>query len=135
MSKRWILILVVMLLTLPPAIEMGYNSWKGVAHAGLRSRNQPHSNMKQAQPTVQQNTYSPAAGAASGVYPAPAPQAVPQTAAPSTAAMAIGTVVKSLPAGCTTVAAGGVSYSNCGGTFYRVAFQGSSLVYVVVEKP
>ena len=29
----------------------------------------------------------------------------------------------------------GVSYSDCGGVFYKAAFQGNNLVYVVVEKP
>lgn len=141
MSKRWIPIFVIMLLTLPPAINTGNNSfWKVAtdAHAGpLRSKIQSQSNTKQAQPTVQKDNYStaPPAGAAPGAPPTPATQAVPQTAAPSGAAVPVGTVVQLLPKGCTTVATGGVSYSNCGGTYYRAAFQGSTLVYVAVEKP
>ena len=59
----------------------------------------------------------------------PAPAAPPVTTVP------VGTVVPALPAGCTSVAVSGVNYSDCGGIFYKTAFQGNNLVYVVVEKP
>jgi hypothetical protein len=45
----------------------------------------------------------------------------------------MGTVVAMLPAGCVTTPVGGVEYYNCGGNFYRAAFQGSSLVYVTAQ--
>jgi hypothetical protein len=48
---------------------------------------------------------------------------------------AIGTVVPGLPAGCSPSPKGGVEYYDCGGVFYRSAFQGNSLVYVVVQQP
>ena len=54
---------------------------------------------------------------------------------PVVSAVPIGTVVQTLPAGCTSVVVNGVSYSDCGGAFYKAAFQGNNLVYVVVEKP
>lgn len=44
---------------------------------------------------------------------------------------ALGTVVQTLPGGCTASPRGGVEYYDCGGVFYRAAFQGSNLVYVV----
>lgn len=56
-------------------------------------------------------------------------------AEPATSGSPIGTVVQTLPADCEPVVAEGIRYSNCGGTYYRAAFQGSNLVYVVVEKP
>jgi len=56
--------------------------------------------------------------------PAPAPSGVP-----------IGTVVHVLPAGCVSVVVGGVDYSDCGGAFYKAAFSGNNLVYVVVQNP
>ena len=56
--------------------------------------------------------------------PAPAPSGVP-----------IGTVVQALPAGCSSVVVNGVNYSDCGSVFYKAAFQGNNLVYVVVQKP
>jgi hypothetical protein len=46
---------------------------------------------------------------------------------------AIGSVVSVLPAGCTPVTQGGVAYQKCGNVFYRAAFQGNNLVYVVQQ--
>ena len=43
----------------------------------------------------------------------------------------VGTVVSALPAGCKPETKGGVEYQNCGGVYYRAAFQGNNLVYVV----
>lgn len=49
------------------------------------------------------------------------------------AAPAVGTIVTALPAGCTGVAKGGVEYQQCGAVYYRAAFQGNNLVYVVQQ--
>jgi hypothetical protein len=46
-------------------------------------------------------------------------------------APAVGTVVNSLPDGCLAETVSGVEYQNCGGVYYRAAFQGNNLVYVV----
>jgi len=46
-------------------------------------------------------------------------------------APAAGAVVTSLPAGCKPETSNGVEYQNCGGIYYRAAFQGNNLVYVV----
>ena len=46
-------------------------------------------------------------------------------------APASGAVVNALPAGCKPETKGGVEYQNCGGVYYRSAFQGNNLVYVV----
>ena len=58
-------------------------------------------------------------------------------AAPPTAAagkpLPLGTVVASLPAGCTATPTGGVTYYYCGGNFYRAVFQGNQLVYVTAQ--
>ena len=68
------------------------------------------------------------AAASSAAAQAPAP-------APSTgAAPAVGTVVGSLPTGCVSAPVGGVEYYLCNGVYYRAAFQGETLVYVV-QKP
>jgi hypothetical protein len=45
----------------------------------------------------------------------------------------LGTVVQSLPAGCTPTPVGGVEYYYCSGNFYRAVFQGNSLVYVTAQ--
>ena len=49
------------------------------------------------------------------------------------AAPAIGTIVSTLPAGCSPVAKAGVEYQHCGNVYYRAAFQSNSLVYVVQQ--
>ncbi len=43
----------------------------------------------------------------------------------------VGTVVNALPSGCRPEIKGGVEVQNCGGVYYRPAFQGNNLVYVV----
>ena len=53
------------------------------------------------------------------------------TAARPAGAPAAGAVVSALPAGCKPVTQNGVEYQNCGGVYYRAAFQGNNLVYVV----
>lgn len=61
---------------------------------------------------------------------APAPAAPPPAPAASSGNVPIGTIVTSLPAGCTSAPEGGVQYYLCSGTRYRAAFQGNNLVYV-----
>jgi hypothetical protein len=56
-------------------------------------------------------------------------------AATATPVVPVGTVVQALPQGCQAVTVGGVNYSDCSGIFYKAAYQGNNLVYVVVEKP
>ncbi|MEI7443487.1 MAG: hypothetical protein WCK28_01230 [Burkholderiales bacterium] len=51
------------------------------------------------------------------------------------AVLAVGTVVSTLPSGCTSLSSGGAEYKRCGESYYRAAFQGDTLVYVVVERP
>ena len=45
----------------------------------------------------------------------------------------LGTVVTTLPAGCTSTPVGGINYFYCGGNFYRAVFQGNNLVYVTAQ--
>jgi hypothetical protein len=48
---------------------------------------------------------------------------------------AIGSVVYSLPSSCTVTVADGVSYQQCGSTWYQPRFYGTSVSYVVVRAP
>ena len=84
-------------------------------------------------------TAAAAAAAAPKPPPPPPPAQVvvvaPPPAAPAASAVPIGTVVPALPAGCTSVVVNGVGYSDCGGAFYKAAFSGNNLVYVVVPRP
>jgi hypothetical protein len=72
------------------------------------------------------------AAAASQPVAAPPPAPAPATAADGKP-LPLGTVVSSLPAGCTSTPVGGVDYYYCGGNFYRAVFQGNSLVYVTAK--
>ena len=75
-----------------------------------------------------------AAVASTAYAPAPVYYASPAPvyyAAPTTYAPAVGTVVASLPPGCSSVSVNGVSYMNCGGTFYMPFYSSGALMYQV----
>ncbi len=71
------------------------------------------------------STYTTSAPPPQPAAPAPAPGSPPAGAPP------VGTIVTALPSGCTASPRGGVQYYDCGGVYYRPAFQSSNLVYVV----
>ena len=73
-----------------------------------------------------------AAAVASQPAAAPPPAPAPAPAA-SGKPLPLGTVVSSLPAGCTSTPVGGVDYYYCGGNFYKAACQGNNLVYVTAK--
>ncbi|SEI43128.1 hypothetical protein SAMN03159495_0183 [Pseudomonas sp. NFR16] len=50
-------------------------------------------------------------------------------------AIAIGTAVASVPASCVPVLVNGVSYQQCGNTWYQPQYVGTSLQYIVVVAP
>jgi hypothetical protein len=56
------------------------------------------------------------------------------TAAVVTSAV-VGSIVHSIPPSCQTVVVAGVTYSQCGSTWYMPQMQGSSVTYVVVAPP
>jgi len=74
-----------------------------------------------------------AAAAASQPAAAPPPPAPAPAPAASGKPLPLGTVVSSLPAGCTSTPEGGVNYYYCSGNFYRATFQGNNLVYVTAK--
>ena len=45
----------------------------------------------------------------------------------------LGTVVRTLPAGCAAETVAGVEHYHCGGNYYRAAFEGNNLVYVTTQ--
>ncbi len=51
------------------------------------------------------------------------------------AAIAVGTRVATLPRSCTTVVTYGTTYHHCGGVYYRPYYEGTKVVYVVVDAP
>jgi Family of unknown function (DUF6515) len=60
---------------------------------------------------------------------------VARAAAATATAVAVGTMVASLPPSCTTVLVGGATYHSCGGAYYQPVYQGSGVEYVVVNAP
>jgi len=85
--------------------------------------------------TAQQQSATAQQQAATAQQQAAAAQTPPApTAAPvATGTPAVGSIVNTLPAGCTQEAKGGVEYQRCGNVYYRAAFQGNNLVYVVQQ--
>jgi hypothetical protein len=61
------------------------------------------------------------------------PPAASPPSATAVGTLPIGTVVHTLPAGCTSTPVGGVNYFYCNGNFYRAAFSGNNLVYVTAK--
>lgn len=56
-------------------------------------------------------------------------------AAAAVTAAAIGSVVYSVPPSCSTVIVNGISYSQCGSTWYAPRYSGTTVQYVVVNSP
>jgi hypothetical protein len=58
------------------------------------------------------------------------------TAAAITAtAIVVGSMVNTLPSGCSTVIVNGFAYQQCGSTWYQPQISGSSTTYVVINPP
>src|SRR5690242_9089777 len=47
-------------------------------------------------------------------------------------AAVVGSVVRTLPPSCTTIVSAGVTYQQCGSTWYQPHYSGSQVTYVVV---
>jgi Tfp pilus assembly protein FimV len=100
--------------------------------ATASSQQQATAQQQQATAQQQQATAQQQAATAQQQQAAAAAQQ-PAQAAPPAGAPAIGTIVSTLPAGCTSTQKGGVEYQKCGGVYYRAAFQSNNLVYVVQQ--
>ena len=60
---------------------------------------------------------------------------VAAAAAVTATAIAVGSLVRTLPPSCSTVVVNGVSYSQCGSTWYLPQYSGTTVQYVVVNAP
>jgi hypothetical protein len=56
-----------------------------------------------------------------------------QQAAAAGKSLPLGTVVATLPAGCTPTPVGEVNYYYCGGNFYQAVYEGSTLKYITTK--
>jgi hypothetical protein len=86
------------------------------AAANTATAQQQAATAQQQQATAQQQAATAQKQQAAAARPAGAPAA--------------GAVVNALPAGCVPETKSGVEYQQCGGVYYRSAFQGNNLVYV-----
>ncbi len=81
--------------------------------------------------------YAAAVSQPPAVVVQPQPVTVQQPAVPVQQAgsglLPMGTVVSTLPKGCTSMQVSGTEYHHCGVNYYRAAFQGSNLVYVTSQ--
>ena len=77
--------------------------------------------------TANANAAAAANATAAAAAAAPPPPAAPAGPPP------VGTMVTMLPPGCTPTTLNGVDYQRCGSTYYTVALQGSSVVFVVSQ--
>jgi hypothetical protein len=50
-------------------------------------------------------------------------------------AAVVGSIVYSLPPACSMVVVNGISYQNCGSTWYQPQYMGTQVSYVVVNPP
>lgn len=68
-------------------------------------------------------------------YHHPVATAVAVTAAVGVTAAVVGSIVRSIPSGCTAVVANGITYQQCGSTWYQPQYAGTTVQYVVVNPP
>ena len=81
----------------------------------------------------QQQAVAPQQAATAQAPTSTAPQQPAMAPAPPASALPVGTIVGTLPSGCTTVNLAGKDYFDCGGTLYRAGFQSGNVVYLVSE--
>ena len=47
----------------------------------------------------------------------------------------IGSIIYSLPSGCTTIVRGGIAYQQCGSVWYQPQYAGNNVSYMAVNQP
>jgi len=99
-----------------------------VAVTSAAAANAAAANMAYANAAAAQAAAANTAAAQAAAANAAAAAAAAQQAA---ASLPIGTMVPSLPPGCTSTVIGGGNYFQCGGVYYRAGFQGNNIVYIV----
>jgi hypothetical protein len=57
------------------------------------------------------------------------------TATTMVTAAVVGSIVRSIPSGCSTVVVNGFAYQQCGNAWYQPQISGGSTTYVVVNPP
>jgi hypothetical protein len=99
-----------------------------VAVTSVAASNAAAANMAYANAAAAQASAANAAAAQAAAANAAAAAAAAQQAS---AGLPLGTMVPSLPPGCTSMVNNGINYFHCGSVFYRAGFQGNNIVYIV----
>ena len=105
--------------------EAAYGAAASAAAANVAAANYAYANAAAAQAAAANAAAAQAAAANAAAAAAAAQQAA--------AGLPIGTMVPSLPPGCTSTVISGVNYFHCGSVYYRAGFQGNSVVYIVSQ--
>jgi hypothetical protein len=103
--------------------EAAYGAAASAAAANVAAANYAYANAAAAQ--------AAAANAAAAQAAAANAAAAAAAAHAAASALPIGTMVPSLPPGCTSTVISGVNSFNCAGVYYRAGFQGNNIVYIV----
>ncbi|GAB7127692.1 hypothetical protein JCM19000A_21990 [Silvimonas sp. JCM 19000] len=70
-----------------------------------------------------------------GYYGHPVATAAAVTATVAVTAAVVGSIVHSIPPSCTAVIVNGLTYQQCGSTWYQPQYVGTSVQYVVINPP
>ncbi len=68
-------------------------------------------------------------------YYHPVARTVGVAAAATATAIVVGSIVSTLPTSCSAVVVGGLTYHQCGSTWYQPRYSGTTVSYVVVNAP
>jgi len=65
----------------------------------------------------------------------PVGRALAVGAAVAVTAAVVGSIVNTLPPGCTTIIRAGIAYQQCGSVWYQPQYAGNNVTYVVIQQP
>jgi hypothetical protein len=111
----------------------GSSKAAGAEAEAAAAQQQAAASQQQAAAAQQQLAVEKEKTAAAQKEAAAAKQAAPPPAVAAGAPLPLGTVVSTLPGGCTPTPVGGVNYYYCGGNFYQAVYEGSTLKYITAK--
>ena len=115
------------------SVVVGYAA--GTATASAAAQSQQSAAAQQQAAIAQQQAATAQQQSATAQQQSAIAQQQAAAAAAAGKPLPLGSVVATLPTGCTPTPVGGVEYYQCGANVYRAAFQGNNLVYVTTAQP
>lgn len=136
MQNRWLALMVPMISVavvfafMPHEVEARNGNKAGKTHTSVnRSNNRNKNTNVHVNKSVNVDIDVDRRRGRGGYHPIATGVAVGVTAA------IIGSIVNTVPKGCTTVITNGISYSQCGSTWYQPQYSGNNVTYIVVNAP